>query len=214
MTQHFLFLHGFVSSSQGEKSAYLRQHLATRPDVAFDALDFNPTPKDFEYLTVTGMINRLRQVVLDRQLDNLSLIGSSMGGLVALNYAHRFGGVDRLLLLAPALTYISGERTGMPLDEWQQQRVGHLMHYGFGRELPLRYDLEVDGRFYQTAPPPPAPITIIHGRADDVVFIDDSRAYARQYPDRVTLIEIDADHLINDHMALIGQQVDRFLLDL
>jgi pimeloyl-ACP methyl ester carboxylesterase len=35
----------------------------------------------------------VRQYILDRELTDVSLIGSSMGGLVGLNYAHRFGDV-------------------------------------------------------------------------------------------------------------------------
>jgi pimeloyl-ACP methyl ester carboxylesterase len=135
-----------------------------------------------------------------------------MGGLVALHYAHRFGaaapgGVARLLLLAPALSYLSGERVGMPMAAWAEKGVGQVFHYGFDGVTPLRYDLERDGRFYQTPPPPPAPITIIHGREDAVVPVAGSRAYAAQYPDQVRLIEIDAGHDINDHLDLIWQQV-------
>jgi len=160
---HLIYLHGFASSSGGRKAQYLRPRLAARPDVTFHALEFSPTPADFEYLTITGMINRLRQYILDHALTEVCLIGSSMGGLVGLNYAHRFGGVAHLLLLAPALTYLSGERVGLSLAQWQADGVGELFHYGFNRPVRLRYDLEVDGRFYQTPPPPPAPITIIYG---------------------------------------------------
>lgn len=99
---HLIYLHGFASSAGGRKPDYLRDRLANWPDVGFHALDFSPTSLDFEYLTITGMINRLRQYILDRELTNFSLIGSSIGGLVALNYAHRFLGVNRLLLLSPA----------------------------------------------------------------------------------------------------------------
>jgi pimeloyl-ACP methyl ester carboxylesterase len=92
--------------------------------------------------------NGLRQYIFDRELTDVCLIGSSMGGLVGLNYAHRYGGVAHLLLLSPALTYLSGERVGLSLAGWEAGRVGELFHYGFNRPVRLRYDLEVDGRFY------------------------------------------------------------------
>jgi uncharacterized protein len=155
------------------------------------------------------MINRLRQYILDRELTNVCLIGSSMGGLVGLNYVHRFscdqryGRVAHLLLLSPALTYFSGERVGLSLADWEADGVGELFHYGFNQPVRLRYDLEVDGRFYQTPPPPPAPITIIHGTQDEVVPIAASREYARAYPDQVQLIEVMAEHDINGHLPLI-----------
>jgi uncharacterized protein len=184
---HLIYLHGFASSANGRKAQYLRPLLADRSDATFHAVEFSPTPADFEYLTITGMINRLRQYILDRELTDVCLIGSSMGGLVGLNYAHRYGGVGRLLLLAPALTYLSGERVGLSPAEWEVDGVGELFHYGFNRLVRLRYDLEVDGRFYQTPPPPPAPITIIHGTEDEVVAIAASRAYAHAYLDRCSL---------------------------
>jgi len=131
------------------------------------------------------MINRLRQYILDQPLTAVCLIGSSMGGVVGLNYAHRFGGVAHLLLLAPALTYLSGERVGLSLAQWQANGVGELFHYGFNRPVRLRHDLDVDGRFY--TPPTPPPITIIHGRQDEVVPIVASREYARAYLARCSL---------------------------
>jgi predicted esterase YcpF (UPF0227 family) len=71
--------HGFASSAGSRNAQYLRPRLAERSDVTFHAVEFSPTPADFEYLTVTGMINRLRQYILDRELTDVCLIGSSMG---------------------------------------------------------------------------------------------------------------------------------------
>lgn len=210
---HLLYLHGFASSAGGRKPSYLRPLLAGRPDVTFHAFDFSPTPADFAYLTVTGMINRLRQYVLDQELTDFTLVGSSMGGLVALNYAARFPGAARLLLLAPALTYLSGERVGLPLAEWQAKGVGEVFHFGFNGPVPLRYDLEIDGRFYHTPPPPPAPIAIIHGTQDEVVPIAASREYAARYAEQVKLIEVEAGHDLNEHLPLVWQVTQRFLLD-
>ncbi len=209
---HLIYLHGFASSAGGRKAQYLRPRLAERSGVTFHAVEFSPTPADFEYLTITGMINRLRQYSLDHALTEVCLIGSSMGGLVGLNYAHRFGRVAHLLLLSPALTYLSGERVGLSLAEWEAEGVGELFHYGFNRLVRLRYDLEVDGRFYQTPPPPPAPIIIIHGTEDEVVPIAASRDYAQAYPDQVQLIEVTAGRDINAHLPVIWQILQQVCL--
>jgi uncharacterized protein len=131
---------------------------------------------------------------------------------VGLNYAHRYSGVAHLLLLSPALTYHSGERVDLSLDEWQANGVGGVFHYGFNRPVRLRYDLEVDGRFYHTPPPSPAPITIIHGTEDEVVPIAASRDYAQAHPDRVQLIEVTAGHYINDHLPLVWQTLQQVCL--
>ena len=207
-----LLLHGFASSGRSTKAQYFREKFKVLPEVGFHAIDFNPTPTDFEYMTVTGMINRLRQYVLDHRLETLSLIGSSLGGLVGLHYAHRFGGVEKMLLLAPGLSWLSGGLSEDEIEQWKKAGVGPVFHYAFERELPVRYDLHVDGLRYLEPIPPATPITIIHGRNDDVVPVDHSREYAANFPDRVHLIEVDAGHDLNDHLDLIWEYVRSFLL--
>ncbi len=207
-----LYLHGFASSARATKAQYFRDMFKALPQVEFHAIDFNPTPKDFEYVTVTGMINRLRQYVLDNHLENLSIIGSSLGGLVGLHYAHRFGGIEKMLLLAPGLFWLSGGLSDEELGQWKKASVGPVFHYAFERELLVRYDLHVDGLRYLEPIPPTTPITIIHGRNDDVVPIDHSRKYAADFPDKVQLIEVSADHDLNDRIEFVWGYVQSFVL--
>ena len=75
----------------------------------------------------------------------------------------------------------------------------------------LRSALDVDGRLYQISPPPPAPIHIIHGTQDEVVPVEDSRQYAARYP-QVQLTEVEAGHDINDHLNMVWEVVESFLL--
>jgi pimeloyl-ACP methyl ester carboxylesterase len=193
--QTVILLHGFASSGNSTKAQYLRGRFAAVPDVQFHAIDFNPTPRDFEYMTITGMINRLRQYVLDHDLRRVFIVGSSIGALVGLNYAHRFGEVSRMLLLAPALSYLRFE----PVDK--------VFHYAFNRELSLRDDFYVDGAMYAEPVPPPVPVTIIHGCHDDVIPIARSRRYAALYPEEVELTEVDSDHQVNDQLDFIWERL-------
>ncbi len=207
-----LYLHGFASSAGGAKADFLRRQLAADSRVNFEAVEFNPDPRDFEYLTITGLINRLRQVVLARRLERFRLMGSSLGGLVALHYAHRFGGVDRLLLLAPALRYRRHLLlTPEQLTRWRTEGSMLVDHYGFDRALPLRYDFHLDGLRYRVTPPPPAPMRILHGQHDEVVPIDISRRYAAAYPRQVELVELASDHALTDQLDFIGQDARSFL---
>jgi predicted esterase len=41
---HLIYLHGFVSSTNGRKAQYLHPRLASQPDVNFRTLEFSPTP--------------------------------------------------------------------------------------------------------------------------------------------------------------------------
>jgi pimeloyl-ACP methyl ester carboxylesterase len=207
-----LFLHGFASSTQGTKAQYLREKLGALPYVEFHAIDMNPTPKDFEYMTTTGLIDRLRQYVLDHHLGQFSIIGSSYGGLISLHYAHRFGGVEMMLLLAPGLRWLSGGLSEEELEQWKEAGALPVRHYGFDKEIPVRYDLQVDGARYLEFISPPAPILIIHGCNDTTVPTDHSRKYAAEFPDRVQLVEVNADHDLNGHLPLIWEHVQSTLL--
>ena len=208
-----LYLHGFASSGQSTKARYFREKFKALPQVEFHAIDFNPTPKDFEYVTTTGLINRLRQYVLDHRLGNVSIIGSSFGGLIGLHYAHRFRGVEKMLLLAPGLSWLSGGLSEEQLDQWKQAGAAPVFHEAFGEEIPVRYDLQVDGLCYLEPIPPASPITIIHGQDDKTVPIEHSRRYATDFSYSVHLIEVDADHDLNGYLEFIWEHVQSFLLD-
>ena len=208
-----VYLHGFLSSAQSTKGRFLEVRLAAVPRVAYHAIDFNPTPRDFEAMTTTGQINRLRQYVLDHGLSDISLVGSSFGGLIALHYAHLFGGVDRMLLLAPAVTWLSGGLSEQQLRQWDQAGALPVLHPAFEGEVPIRYDLQLDGLRYLDPAPPAAPTVIIHGRQDNTVPCAHSQAYAAAHPEQVRLIEVEADHDLNPYLDLIWEQVETFVLD-
>jgi pimeloyl-ACP methyl ester carboxylesterase len=211
--QTVLFLHGFASSAQSIKARYFRERFGALPHVDFYAIDFNPTPADFECMTTTGQIDRLRQYIVDRGLEGARLIGSSYGGLIALHYAHRYGGVERLLLLAPALFWLSGGLSQEDLRLWQEAGTLPVFHYAFARELLLKYDLHLDGLRYLEFIPPAAPVLIIHGRNDSTVSVDHSRMYAAAFSSSVQLEELDADHDLNPYLDLIWERAQAFLLD-
>jgi pimeloyl-ACP methyl ester carboxylesterase len=211
-TETVLYLHGFASSPQGTKARYLQKKLRALARVEFLVPDFNPTPRDFEYMTTTGLIDRLRQYVLDHGWQRLLLIGSSYGGLIALHYAQRFGGVERMLLLAPGLAWLSGGLSDEALADWERAGTAPIAHPAFGREIPVRYDLQVDGLRYLNRIAPPAPALIIHGEQDETVPFAHSREWAARYPEQVQLVEVQADHDLSPHLELIWQHIQAFLL--
>ncbi|MBN1658559.1 MAG: esterase [Anaerolineae bacterium] len=210
--QPILLLHGFASSGQSAKALYFQKKLGGRPDVRFEAIDFNPSPADFRHMTTTGLIDRLRQYILDHGLQQVRLIGSSFGGTVAVHYAHRYGGVERLLLLAPALVPFDGWVSEEEVARWKAAGAAPIYHFGFERELPLGYDLYEDARRYQEFVPPAAPSLIVHGTHDETVPVRQSREYAARWPEWVRLIEIDAGHDLNAHLDFMWEQARGFLL--
>jgi hypothetical protein len=161
-------------------------------------------------MTVTGMINRLRQYILDHELNDVHLIGSSMGALVGIHYAQWFGGVPRLLLLAPAVSF--GGFRNEKRQQWEASGAIQEMHYDFGEELPLRYGMFLDGSNYINPIPPPVPTVIIHGVRDDIVPVALSRYYTEGHSDMVELVEVESDHRLQDQMDVIWDYVNSFLL--
>jgi len=86
-----IFLHGLESSSKGAKSSFLR---ALFPDMLIP---------DFKGSLSERMASL--EVIL-AGMENIIIVGSSFGGLMATIYAmERQESVDRLVLLAPALNF-------------------------------------------------------------------------------------------------------------
>jgi pimeloyl-ACP methyl ester carboxylesterase len=189
-----LYLHGFGSSGKTSKAQLLKSRLEGMPGVNYNAFEFTPTPLDFQYLTITGMVNRLRHELAHSSFDKLVLVGSSLGALVALNYAHFYGGVDYMLLLAPATQFDSARG---------EKHIEKVFHYAFNRELPLDGYFYQDGKYYEFPVPPAAPTVIIHGRNDNVIPVSGSHAYFKQYQDMVTLHEVESDHRLLDQIEFI-----------
>lgn len=214
MFKTIIHLHGFASSARSTKAKYLGEHMETVRGAEFYAHDMNPTPTDFQYLTTTGAIGRLRQYILDHRPEDVSFVASSFGGLVATYYAHRFGGIAKMLLLAPLLSWKLGWLSEQQVERWRKNGTAPIPHYGFGGELPLDFGYYEDGQRYREFAPPAAPALIVHGRNDETVPIEHSRAYAEQFPDQVRLIELDAGHDLNDHLATIWEQVQAFVLEI
>ncbi|MDZ7844274.1 MAG: YqiA/YcfP family alpha/beta fold hydrolase [Anaerolineales bacterium] len=209
--QTVVYLHGFASSPEGEKGKFFQKNIVDLNNVRYLAINFNPTPQDFRMLTITGMINRLRQFLLDHDVIRPLLIGSSLGGLVGLRYASSYQ-VERMLLLAPLLAYQSLSMDDYALSRWKESGVIEIDHYAFPGKIDLGYRFHLDGLDYQEMIQPAAQTRIIHGRKDERVSIEDSRFYAEKHPQRVRLIEVDSDHRLKDQHEFIWKQIKSFLL--
>jgi pimeloyl-ACP methyl ester carboxylesterase len=211
MEKTVLYLHGFSSSATAAKARYLSERLSTTAGTRFLAPDFNPEPKDFEYLTVTGMINRLRQFAVDHGIADPLVVASSLGCLVALHYAARFGGVKRFLFLAPVLSFCSLSFREEVLARWKETGTIEVFHYRFIKKLPLRYDFYLDGLQFADAVSPPVPIDILHGRDDEIIPAALSRKYAGEFPDSVSFTDVDSDHMLRNQLPAIWERVSRLL---
>jgi pimeloyl-ACP methyl ester carboxylesterase len=168
---------------------------------------------DFSTLTITRMIQQVEQLLDQLPPGPVTLIGSSLGGFVALQVAMRRK-IDRLVLLAPAIDF-SGNRLreigDRGLDEWKRTGELNVFHYGFGRMVPVGYALYTDACQYSCETADLSmPIQIFQGRRDTAVNPESVERWARARPN-VELHMLDDDHQLTASLDTIWRLAEPFI---
>lgn len=209
---HVFYLHGFASSSRSSKAAYFGARLQEL-GIALHTPDFNEP--DFPTLTITRMVTQTADAIDALPSGDVVLIGSSLGGFVAVQTALvRPSRVARLVLLAPALDF-GGNRMrslgGTGLDEWKRTDRLDVFHYGYGRMMVVHYELYADARRYDCLEAElRMPIQVFQGRRDDAVDPRTVELWARARPN-VELHMLDDDHQLTSSVEFIWREMRRFL---
>jgi len=207
-----LYLHGFASSAQSSKAAFFRTRLEEH-GVAIGTPDFNQP--DFSTLTITRMVDQVIEAVDAGPAGPVALIGSSLGAFVAVQAALRLPArVDRLILLAPALDFGGNRMRALGdkgLDEWQRTNRLDVFHYGFGRVMPVHYELYADARRYDSFNAAlGVPVQVFQGRADTAVDPESVRVWAEARP-YVELHMLDDGHQLLGSLDYVWTESARFL---
>jgi pimeloyl-ACP methyl ester carboxylesterase len=233
MGPSIFYLHGFASSAKSTKAAYLGERFR-QYGLTLRCPDFNQP--DFATLTMTRMLDQL-----DREMAAAgtaatrpaTLIGSSLGGTLAILAAAAFGArVDRLVLLAPAVVMFANvksvvgsgfSRIGPPEDgphgllapdriaDWR--RLGRLpfFHYADNVERMLDFTFYEDSFRYNPFDAAfPQPALIFQGTRDLSVDPRTVEAFARVRPN-VTLSLLEDDHSLTSSLPRIWEDVSAFL---
>ena len=163
-----IYLHGFASSAQSSKATFFASKLRKR---GVDLLTPDLNDPDFSTLTVTRMIEQVGALIDARPGAPVTLVGSSLGGFVAVQTAMKYSErISRLILLAPALDLSSGPPGDKTLAEWKRSNRMDVFHYAYGRLMPLEYGLYADARTYDSMNASlKMPIQIFQGRRDTAV---------------------------------------------
>ena len=205
------YLHGFASSPGSTKVQYFTQKLAER-GVILQCPDFNEP--DFRSMTMTRMLDQL-EVRLRSVEGPATLIGSSLGGTLAIIAAGRFGAaVDRLVLLAPAVMFGDPDQHLVPraqIDIWKRRGEFEFFHYSYGEHRSLSYAFYEDSLKYDpfgTLCPQPA--LIFQGTRDSLVDFRDVQRFAAARPD-MRLSLLDDDHQLVASLPKIWSDVEPFL---
>ena len=205
------YLHGFASSARSSKATFFASKLR-EVGIELETPDLNEP--DFSTLTITRMIDQVRRA-LEASPEPAVLIGSSLGGFVAVQVASKHPGrVSRLVLLAPALDF-GGNRMrslgDVGLDEWKRRDRLDIFHYGYGRMMPVHYKLYEDARRYDCGNAAlPMPIQVFQGRRDDAVDPDSVARWSRARRN-VELHMLDDDHQLTASVGFIWDEMKRFL---
>jgi pimeloyl-ACP methyl ester carboxylesterase len=206
-----IYLHGFASGSASSKATYLGRRFREH-GIALQTPDLNLP--DFSTLTITRMLEQTR-ALLEASAEPQTLIGSSLGGFVAVNAAvQNPTRVDRLVLMAPALDF-GGNRMrklgSVGLEQWKAS--GHLpvFHYGYGRVVPVHYELYEDARRYDAFNADVRmPILIFQGKRDDAVDPKTVEAWASRRPN-AELHLLDDDHQLTGSLPYIWEKLATFV---
>jgi uncharacterized protein len=205
----YIYLHGFASGPKSAKAQAISDRFA-KIQTQLKIPDLNAG--NFSQLTITRQINQVAAEFLDNSAP-VTLIGSSLGGLVSAHIAQQYQQVQRLILLAPAFGFLShwlpklGDET---VKRWQHEKYLTIYHYAEGRSLPLSYDFVTDAeQYHEDMLQRPIPTLILHGIEDEVIPITASRDFTLTRP-WVELIELDSDHALGNVTTEIWQAIRLF----
>jgi pimeloyl-ACP methyl ester carboxylesterase len=211
-----LYLHGFASSPQSSKAQFFDARFASC-GTAFHCPDFNQP--DFSTLTVSGMLEQVENTIAALPPGDVALIGSSLGGFVAVEAAARQAirtrhPISRLVLLAPAveLEWDRWSEVGPGgIERWRETGGIDVFHYATATTQRLGYGFYEDAERYRPASRRLAvPMLIFQGQQDESVSPKIVRQFARAQPN-ATLHEVDDGHQLKNSLDFIWQETSRFL---
>lgn len=200
-----IYLHGFASSPDSSKATYFATKLRER-GVELLTPDFNEP--DFSTLTITRMIDQVARLMNGHPPAAVILIGSSLGGFVAVQTALKYPGrIARLILLAPAFDLSSGPPGDRTIAEWERTNRMDIFHYAYGRSMPLEYALYTDALMYDSMNASlKMPIQIFQGRRDTAVDPATVQQWAAARPN-AELYMVDDDHQLGGSLDYIWERV-------
>ena len=205
------YLHGFTSSPKSTKAGYFAERLHEH-GVELRSPDFNEP--DFATMTLTRMLDQLSRDLDETGGGPAAMIGSSLGGALAVLAADRLPDrVDRLVLLAPAVMLAKPGHHLVPpdrIEEWRRHGSLPFFHHAYGAERALDYTFYEDSlRHDPFEASCPQPTLVFQDRRDQSVDHRTVVAFASTRPN-VALSLLDDDHQLIASLPAIWDETARF----
>lgn len=208
-----LYLHGFASSPDSTKARYFGDRLLEH-GVKLVCPDLNQP--DFSTLTVTRMLDTVERAVGDHHRSPVTLMGSSLGGTLAVLAAERLADrVDKVVLMAPAVMFAKPGHHLLPperIEEWRRRGSLPFFHYGFGEERPLNVEFYEDSLRYDAFNAKfRQPTMIFQGMHDASVDCRTVEQFANARGSNVILSLLDDDHQLIASLPRMWVDLQLFL---
>ena len=211
-----IYLHGFASSPESSKATFLAERFAAA-GVKFLCPDLNQPA--FSTLTVSRMLQQVEKRISSLPPGEIVLMGSSLGGFVAVEAAARQVGearhpITRLILLAPAveLEWDSWSEVGPGgIERWRETGGVEVFHYAEDRIHRLEFGFYEDAeRYHPASRRLPLPLLIFQGRHDTSVSPHIVQRFAQQQS-AATLHMLEDGHQLKNSLEFIWIETVRFL---
>jgi len=176
-----LLIHGFMSNKNSETNQILSQRLSEKgiATIRFDLFGHGESSGQFKHLTLSRCLHQVgsaMQWIQNNGYLNVSIVGSSFGGLIAIHAAEQYPHLRSVALKCPVSNYPKiwqNRFSDEGMSRWKKEGTiafvtedgKATLDYSYYEDL-LKYDT------YSSASRITAPTLIVHGDADDDVPVE------------------------------------------
>ncbi len=175
-----IFCPGFNSTMQGNKALALESYCREigSPFIRFDYLGHGDSSGDFADGCISNWLNDTLTIIDNIATNQIILVGSSMGGwialLAALKRRERIRGLLLIACAADMTKFYPSRVAGLPREFDEQGRAYYLVENRYDDHQPysIYQKLIDDGASHYLLDAPidlDVPVTLMHGMKDDVV---------------------------------------------
>ena len=211
-----ILVHGYSSNKNSNSSKQISEELEKRKISSFriDLDGCGESEGDFAEQTISSAaddISHAIKLMKNKGYKEISLFGSSMGGIAVMVTALNYPEIRRIGLKAPVSDYPSLKlsRDGKEgIDKWKQDGFNYFK----SREGNLRvnYSFFEDSKkhvMYEQVKKIKSPVLIIHGNVDKSVPVEYSEKVVTRFQNGKLIVLKDADHglAINEDRSLANK---------